>query len=44
MFEKLKNRFEKGWVRIDQLRRYVELGVIVETEFTLICGEEYVAQ
>ncbi len=43
MFEKLKDRFEKGWVRIDQLRKYVELGAIAEQEFTTICSEPYVA-
>lgn len=32
-----------GWIRIDQLRKYVELNVITLEEFTLICGEEYVA-
>jgi uncharacterized XkdX family phage protein len=42
MFENIKNRYDKGWVRIDQLRRYVELGVITVEEFKLICGEDYI--
>lgn len=41
MFEIIKIRFEKGFVRIDQLRRYVELGVINEIQFEEICGEKY---
>jgi len=41
MFENLKNRYDKGWIRIDQLRRYVELSVITPEEFKLICGETY---
>lgn len=41
MFETIKTRFEKGFVRIDQLRRYVELGVITEIQFEEICGEKY---
>ena len=43
MFEKNKERYLRGWIRIDQLRKYVELNVITLEEFTLICGEEYVA-
>lgn len=43
MFEKIKERYLRGWIRIDQLRKYVELNVITLEEFTLICGEEYVA-
>ena len=42
MFENIKNRYDKGWVRIDQLRRYVELGVITVEEFKQICGEDYI--
>lgn len=42
MFENIKNRYDKGWVRINQLRRYVELEVITVEEFKLICGEDYI--
>lgn len=41
MFENLKMRYEKEWVRKDQLRRYVELGIITEAEYEDICGEPY---
>lgn len=43
MFEKIKDRYAKGWIRIDQLRKYVELGAITSEEYVLVCGEEYVA-
>lgn len=41
MFDNIKARFEKHYIRIDQLRRYVELGVITHEEFEQICGEPY---
>lgn len=41
MFESLKERYAKNWVRKDQLRRYVELGVITPAEYELITGEPY---
>lgn len=41
MFNKIKSRYEKGWVRIDQLKRYVELLAITKEEYELICGEKY---
>ena len=41
MFEILKVRFEKGWIRIDQLKKYVELGKITEEEYEEITGEQY---
>ena len=43
MFVNIKDRYEKGWIRIDQLKRYVELGVITKDEYKLICGIKYVA-
>ena len=41
MFDKIKQRYEKGWVTLKQLRRYVELEVLTPEEYTAICGEEY---
>lgn len=32
MFESIKNRYELGWIRDDQLERYVELGVITREQ------------
>lgn len=43
MFEKVKARYEKGWVTLAQLHRYVELGVINASQYTEICGETYAA-
>lgn len=43
MFKKIKERYVvKGWIRIDQLHRYVELSVITPEEYKLICSEEYI--
>ena len=41
MFSDLKNRYERNWVRIDQLQQYVKLGAITEEEYEEISGEEY---
>lgn len=41
MFEILKERYEKEWCRKDQLKRYVELGVISDDEYETITGEVY---
>ncbi|MCK9267858.1 MAG: XkdX family protein [Alkaliphilus sp.] len=43
MFNNLKSRYEKGWVRVDQLQRYVKLKIITAEEFRLICNMEYEA-
>jgi len=43
MFEKIKTRYEKGWVTLAQLHRYVELGAITASQYTEICGEAYTA-
>lgn len=40
MYERLKERYAMGYVRPDQLRRYVELEVITPEEYLEICGEE----
>lgn len=41
MVENLKRRYELNWIRIDQLRRFVELNAITPEDYTYICGEEY---
>lgn len=40
MFERIKERYQKGYVRKDQLKRYVELGVITPMQYKEICGDE----
>lgn len=40
-YEKIKRRYDKGYVTIDQLRRYVELGAITPEEFEEISGQPY---
>ena len=42
MFDLLKARYEKNFVRKDQLKRYVELGKITAAEYQVITGEAYV--
>lgn len=44
MYKKIKQRYDKRYVRIDQLKRYVELEVIMEEQYKLICGEDYNAE
>jgi len=41
MFDVLKNRYNKNWCRKDQLKRFVELGVITELEYEEITQESY---
>lgn len=38
MYKKIKSRYDKGYIRIDQLKRYVELGVITQEQFESITG------
>ena len=40
MFELLKTRYERNFVRKDQLLRYVALGKITEKEYQEIVGEK----
>lgn len=40
MFEKLKERYEKFYIRDDQLARYVSLGVITQEQANEIMGLE----
>ena len=40
MFEKIKERYEKYYIRDDQLARYVELGVITQEQADEIMGLE----
>lgn len=39
MTETLKERYRKGWVTPDQLRRYAGLGVITGSDLAGILGE-----
>lgn len=39
MFEILKQRYERNFVRKDQLQRYVALGKITQQEYLEIVGE-----
>lgn len=41
MFEKIKTRYEKGYVTKAQLARYVELEAITAEEYEEICGEPF---
>lgn len=38
MFESIKNRYELGWIRMDQLEKYLALKVITEEEFEEIAN------
>lgn len=40
-FYTIKKRYHKGYITIDQLRRYVELGAITPEEFEEISGQPY---
>lgn len=41
LFERLKAWYPKGYVRKDQLQRFVQLGALTEEEYEEITGEEY---
>jgi hypothetical protein len=43
MYDKIKTRYDRGWVTLQQLHRYVELGVLTPAEYQEICGQEYIA-
>lgn len=38
MFENIKDRYDRGWIRDDQLQRYVSLGVITQDQADEIAG------
>ena len=40
MYEKIKERYEKRYIRDDQLARYVTLGVITQAQADEIMGDE----
>lgn len=40
-YEFWKERYEKGWVTQEQLKRLVALGVLTEIEYEQITGEAY---
>lgn len=41
MYKTIKARFNKGYIRLDQLKRYCALGVITQAEFKDICGQDF---
>ena len=41
MFETLKERYDKGFIRKDQLSKYVSLGCITAKEYKEITGEKF---
>lgn len=41
LFEKYRNRYERGGCTKEQLRRLVELSVLTEEEYAEITGEDY---
>lgn len=44
MYKKIKARYNKGYIRLDQLKRYCGLGVITPEQFEGICGKAYEAE
>lgn len=40
-FATIKARYDKGYIRDDQLRQYVEAGAITPAEYKEITGEVY---
>lgn len=42
MFESIKARYDRDWIRDDQLERYVQLGVITRKQANLILGRDEV--
>lgn len=40
-FDRLKAWYARNFVRIDQLRKYVELGALTKAEFKEITGTEF---
>ena len=41
MYNSIKARYNKGYIRIDQLRRYCTLGVITPEQYKDICGRDF---
>ena len=44
MYEIIKARYNKGYIRTDQLKRYCNLSVITPAEYKDICGKDYEAE
>ena len=40
-YERICDRYSKGYITIAQLKRYVKLGVVTEEQFKELTGEEY---
>ena len=41
MYDKIKKRYDLGWITLEQLGQYVVLGVITAEQYETICGEPY---
>ena len=41
MYKTIKARYNKGYIRLDQLKRYCDLRVITPEQFKDICGKDY---
>lgn len=40
-FEQIKKRYNRHYITNEQLRRFVELGIINSEQYKEICGEDY---
>ena len=41
LYNVIKKNYKRKWCTIEQLREYVSVGAITESEFEEICGEKY---
>ena len=42
-FEIIAQRYAKGYIRVDQLKRFVKLGVVTKAQYKQLTGETYKA-
>lgn len=42
-YETIKTRYEKGYIRNDQLKRFVKLGLVTKAQYKELTGEVYKA-
>lgn len=42
-YELIKARYEKGYIRNDQLKRFVKLGLVTKAQYKELTGEAYKA-
>ena len=43
-YERIASRFGKGYITVEQLKRYVKLGVVTAEQFKELSGEDYPAE